>query len=180
MILNETNCSKLRNTPYICFQKLFFFKRNHYRNRNMEIGWVPYHWPYISCVWYSIFPSKPWWKDDFYFPYTVSRVGMRSCESKVKESYESLRRTKFPKLFFLEIWSGFGRFGCALKNSASKSKLMWCFWRMDECRLNRTLLNGCFRRSNVSESFLIKDHFNVQSCTLKIRTNNFLSDWNKS
>ena len=37
MFLNENNRPKLRNTLYICFQELFFFfKRNHYKNRNMK------------------------------------------------------------------------------------------------------------------------------------------------
>ena len=94
-------------------------------------------------------------------------------------------RTKFPIFLLLLISNGFGRFGCCLKRCAfkygvSQGKLMWFIWRMDEHRLNITPLNGCFRNFNVSGFFLIKDRLNVQSCTLKLRINNRLSDRNKS
>ena len=36
MFLNKTNRLKSQSTLYICYQDLFFFKRNHYKNINMK------------------------------------------------------------------------------------------------------------------------------------------------
>ena len=110
--LNHSHGSKLRNTSYICFQELFFFfKRNHYKNRNMRT-WIIV--PIIENI-FHVFDTRFFLqrldKNDFYFQYTVCRLGMRSYESNVKESYESFRRTKFFIFNLLLIWNGFGRFG---------------------------------------------------------------------